>query len=262
MFFYKRATQQFNGREGETATLLSRCPLKSNGLGGGFAPRHLSRWVLSCKIGVCMKKTAFLIFLVLFCGSSLLAQTKLTQEEYAVYASVLKVIYEHNRKTYSNKSEFVFINETKVDSELELPASKRYKNLISDFNRRNLTSAIIEKKFSRGAYSETYYLTTQAEVDELFKKGRIEAEKRRVEAELNSSGRYLGSPTASCMLFYQKYPESSGHYNLSRVGFSGQFAMIQVKGDLCWNGFSRNYILKKIKGKWKIITFDGSEWIS
>jgi hypothetical protein len=35
--------QQINGREGETATLLSRCPLNSNGLGGGFAPRHLSR---------------------------------------------------------------------------------------------------------------------------------------------------------------------------------------------------------------------------
>ncbi|MDQ3749711.1 MAG: hypothetical protein M3367_12000 [Acidobacteriota bacterium] len=37
-----------NGREGETATFSSRCPLNSNGLGGGFAPRHLNRWVLSC----------------------------------------------------------------------------------------------------------------------------------------------------------------------------------------------------------------------
>ena len=37
------AIEQFNGREGETATLFSRCPLNSNGLDGGFAPRHLSR---------------------------------------------------------------------------------------------------------------------------------------------------------------------------------------------------------------------------
>ena len=29
--------------EATTATLLSRCPLNSNRLGGGFAPRHLSR---------------------------------------------------------------------------------------------------------------------------------------------------------------------------------------------------------------------------
>ena len=37
------ATEQFNGREGETATLYERRSLNSNGLGGGFAPRHLSR---------------------------------------------------------------------------------------------------------------------------------------------------------------------------------------------------------------------------
>jgi hypothetical protein len=35
--------EQFNGREGETATFLSRCPLNSNGFGGGFALRHLNR---------------------------------------------------------------------------------------------------------------------------------------------------------------------------------------------------------------------------
>jgi hypothetical protein len=43
-------SQQFNGREGETATFLSRCLLNSNGLGGGFAPRHLSRYMLRGKI--------------------------------------------------------------------------------------------------------------------------------------------------------------------------------------------------------------------
>ena len=40
------ATEQVIGREGETATLLSRCPLNSGGLGGGFAPRQLRRWAL------------------------------------------------------------------------------------------------------------------------------------------------------------------------------------------------------------------------
>lgn len=209
-----------------------------------------------------MQKIVFLIFLILFCGFNVSAQAKLTQEEYVVYASILKVIYKENRETYSNKSEFVFANETKVDPELELPASKRYKHLVDDFNRKNLTPAMIEKKFPRGAYSETYYLIAQAEIDELFEKGLVEAEKLRVEAESSSSGRSVASPTTDCIPFYQKYPESSGHYNLSRVGFSGRFAMVQIKGDLCWNGFSRNYILKKIKGKWKIITFEGTESIS
>ena len=35
-----------NGREGETATFYERCPLNSNGLGGGFAPRQFNRSVL------------------------------------------------------------------------------------------------------------------------------------------------------------------------------------------------------------------------
>jgi hypothetical protein len=39
--------QQFNGREGETATFFSHYLLTFGGLGGGFAPRHLNRWVLS-----------------------------------------------------------------------------------------------------------------------------------------------------------------------------------------------------------------------
>ena len=41
----ERAVEQIIGREGETATLLSRCPLNSNGRGGGFAPRQ----ILCCK---------------------------------------------------------------------------------------------------------------------------------------------------------------------------------------------------------------------
>jgi len=40
----QRAAQQFNGREGETATLLSSCVLNFSLRVGGFAPRHLSRW--------------------------------------------------------------------------------------------------------------------------------------------------------------------------------------------------------------------------
>ena len=38
-----RTGEQFNGREGETATLLSRCLVTLNLRGGGFAPRHLNR---------------------------------------------------------------------------------------------------------------------------------------------------------------------------------------------------------------------------
>ncbi len=39
--------QQFNGREGETATLYERRSLNPKLRGGGFAPRHLNRWAFS-----------------------------------------------------------------------------------------------------------------------------------------------------------------------------------------------------------------------
>jgi len=207
-----------------------------------------------------MQKIAFLIFVILFCGLNISAQTKLTQEEYAVYASVLKVIYKENRETYSNKSEFVIIDETKVDPEIDLPSSRKYKNLVADFNQKNSISGIVERKFPRGAYSETYYLVSQVEIDDINEKARIEYEKRFAVEKLNPS---IANPGGSSWtLFYQKYPEASGYYILSRVGFGGQFAMVQVEGDLGWNGFSRTYILKRVKGKWRIVTFSGSEWIT
>ncbi len=46
----KRRIEQFNGREGETATFLSRSFFNSELRGGGFAPRHLKRSTASLKI--------------------------------------------------------------------------------------------------------------------------------------------------------------------------------------------------------------------
>jgi len=40
----KGGSQQINGREGETATFLSRYLLNSELRSGGFAPRHLNRY--------------------------------------------------------------------------------------------------------------------------------------------------------------------------------------------------------------------------
>jgi hypothetical protein len=45
MIVNERRTQQFNGREGETATFFWRFLVNSELRGGGFAPRHLSRYV-------------------------------------------------------------------------------------------------------------------------------------------------------------------------------------------------------------------------
>src|SRR5688572_10564589 len=101
----------------------------------------------SRKFGKFMWKTTYSIIFFLICVFNVSAQTKLMKEEYAVYASVLKVLYNENRETYSNKSEFVFLNETKVDPELELPSDRKYRNLVKDFSRTHKTQGIIEKNF-------------------------------------------------------------------------------------------------------------------
>ena len=44
-FRKEKRVEQIIGREGETATFFSRCLFNSNGLGGGFAPRQLNRYV-------------------------------------------------------------------------------------------------------------------------------------------------------------------------------------------------------------------------
>ena len=46
----QKRVEQFNGREGETATLLSRGLLNSELRGGGFAPRHLKRCAASFEL--------------------------------------------------------------------------------------------------------------------------------------------------------------------------------------------------------------------
>ena len=47
----QRAAEQFNGREGETATLLSNRSFYPKLARGGFAPRHLSRYLASLRYG-------------------------------------------------------------------------------------------------------------------------------------------------------------------------------------------------------------------
>ena len=49
------------------------CPLNSNGLGGGFAPRHLKRWIASCK----WKLAEYVIWNRILHSSSSLPQLRL-----------------------------------------------------------------------------------------------------------------------------------------------------------------------------------------
>ena len=55
----QRAAEPINGREGETAALLSTGFFTLSLCGGGFAPRHLNRWMLLVLMLVSLAKSQY-----------------------------------------------------------------------------------------------------------------------------------------------------------------------------------------------------------
>jgi hypothetical protein len=200
-------------------------------------------------------KLVFLL-LITFSGLNLYGQAKLSQEEYNVYKTILNVIYKENRETYSNQSHFVILQKTKTDSELDLDliVNRKYKTLIKTFIRKNLVPAFVERNFP----FKTYHLVKQKEIDDLFEKGEIEFNKRY---EIEKKDERIVNPGGTTwMPFYEKFPEASGYYSLSRVAFDSNkvLAIAHVKREDIHSGFSYIYILRKEKDRWKIVASSGS----
>lgn len=203
-----------------------------------------------------MKKIIFTVLLIVISSFNVFAQTKVTKEEYAVYANILKMIYRENQQTYSNATQFVFLNNTsKGDSDISIET--KIKSLKSDFERKNKVSTKLERKFP---IKYIYFLISQNKLDQHFKNGEIELGKIR-ERNKSRAGKTIETGAEIWIPFYEKYPKAQGYYSFSRVGFSSNknFAMVCVNNDSNLFGFSRIYMLKNVKGKWKIVRFYGSE---
>jgi len=191
-----------------------------------------------------------------------LGQTEAASDARAVYSSVLNVIYKENRKTYSGKGHFVVLNISTTGNGPSTPSDEKYAALIRDFEKRNLTSVFLQKRLPIGVHSKTYYLVSQNEIDKLFGQGRLELERQNEAQKLATIKTVDICGSVYWTPFYEKYPEARGYYRLSRVGFSRTFAMVMVEREDVCGGFSRTYILKKTHGKWKIVTWMGTEWVA
>ena len=104
-------------------------------------------------------------------------------------------------------------------------------------------------------------MVSQNEIDKLFGQGRLELERQNEAQKLATIKTVDICGSVYWTPFYEKYPEAWGYYRLSRVGFSRTFAMVMVEREDVCGGFSRTYILKKTHGKWKIVTWMGTEWV-
>lgn len=207
-----------------------------------------------------MKKYFFAICLIFICFINFQAQKKISSEEYKVYAVILKDIYHVNFKEYKTKSAFVILNNTFQIKDIDTYKIDKIKSLLSNFRRANKTIAVFEEKIP---VKYDYEIIDKSKIDELLKIGREEleikeAEYKKLNIGITQGNDYIWNP------FYKKYPGSNGYYQFSKTGFSSNrnFAVLHVERKAGSSGDSTIYILKKIRGKWKIHFSYGHGWVS
>lgn len=203
-------------------------------------------------------KIFFASLLILFGNIAFYAQSILTKNEYAVYATVLRNIYKdlvENEREVSGKKgnrSFVILDKTKISQDSETSFDETFHKLkvsgiTNDFIKKNKVSAKLQKNI-RVNYQ--YDIVDKNEVDRLLELGKIEVEKERQTTQRNTTG----CADEHWRIFHKNYQNSSGYYQFSRVGFSldKTFAYVEIYGEGgSWQSNMR-YILRKIRGKWKI----------
>ncbi|HQU91694.1 MAG TPA: hypothetical protein PLK77_05320 [Pyrinomonadaceae bacterium] len=210
-----------------------------------------------------MLNAKILVLFLLFAVCPGLGQTGHSTSEYAVYGAVLRTIYTENRRDYANKSHFVIIDRTLKSDAVNTPTSRRFSNLVNKFEKLNSSEYSIERKLPPGEYSKEYHLISPSDLDELFLDGKREYD-RRIQ-ETRRSGKLpvidiCGS--AYWHPFYQKFPEASGHYRLSRVAISGSYALVRIQREDVCGGFDTTDLLLKTKKGWRVIWSAGSQWVA
>lgn len=189
-------------------------------------------------------------FLILSIGASPVLAQRIGSEEYRVYATVLKNVDFINRRDGDLSKDRVILDRTEFVTESS--ASEGGK-LFRSLERRNLRRSVLENKLARFGYRKTYHLVPRTEAVVLIQESQKQFDAVRAAAKIQA----LMVCGSSWKLFYKKYPDASGYTTLSRVGFSRGSAVVQVRQEFECGDFSFIYILKRIRGRWRIHRFYG-----
>lgn len=197
-----------------------------------------------------MKKYFLAVFLIFFCFINFSAQAKISTEEYKIYAVILKNIYRVNLKEYKIKSSFVILNNTFQPIDIDTYKIDKIKGLLNNFRRANETIAVLDKRIP---VKFNYTIIDKSEIDELLKIGSKELEVKKAEYKKRNMGirwgnSYVWKP------FNEKFPNSNGYHQFSKIGFSSKrnFAVVYVDREAGFSNDFTIYILKKSKGNWTI----------
>ena len=204
------------------------------------------------------------LLLITFLATSLfthvaVSQAASTGDECAVYNALMKSTYRDERVEFPTDSYYVIYRQTKIEDDLHLDVAKNHRDLAASFIAANKYPASLTSNLDFAKY----YLVEEQEINEYFEKAQAEIKAIEAEAKAQNAGVII-LPTNYWRLFHQKYPNAYGLYSLSRVGFSRnkEYALVQIVRDSALTGYSRTYLLRKVKGTWEPITWSGSSSIS
>jgi hypothetical protein len=196
-----------------------------------------------------------------FCVTPLLAQARVSPEEYAIYGVVLRSFYRRSAMQSQQGPVFVILSETATGNG-SLPDELRMKGLTRSFLRRNRYTAHLEAKFP---IRHKLSIVSKLELDQLIDMGARDA---AVTTERYKAGKiriFAPSCGSEWKYFNEKFSdEAPGYYQFSRIGFSKdhKFALVSFNGEGgCWKSWDV-YVLKRDKRGWTIYSAGGSFEIS
>lgn len=209
-----------------------------------------------------MRKLIFAIILLFICNFALSAQSKLTEEEYSVYAAILKKIRPDSLKDNTTQIYFVILDITGNSYTYDERKVSKIRGLAKHFKLVNKSPAKIENSFP---IKQRYEITNISEIKKLLDLGGREFNETQQKRREKGQAIFAEDDGTYWKYFNKKYSSSGGYYQFSRVGFSSnkQFALVNLeyRGESS-SGSSTSYILKKTRGKWNIYSSGGYSWIS
>lgn len=222
-----------------------------------------------------MKILIFAVLSIVFCSFNLYAQASTNGEEYAVYAAVMKKLYEKNSKHDELETSFVIfentveLDQTTLDNNLKnkrildyldvtTPPNNSttfvFEDLLKNLKENNKNSTKLERQFP---VEYKYSFINKGELEKLLEEGKKEYEEelRKCKCVFIGTG-FIWQP------FFRKYKNYNGYYSFSKVGFSSdkQFALVYFKTESGDTGSSTFYVLEKVNNKWEVRKNFGSSW--
>lgn len=205
-----------------------------------------------------------MLLLLLFANSSF-AQSA-TSEEASIYSLVLKAVVDSHTTFFTNSTDIVpllIIKETMLADSISPQTGEKepssQKGLGSNFVRVNQEPIVLTQQFS---LDQRFRLVSTVEINDLIAESKKIYERERVREEERHFERTGQKVTTSrgCdglwSLFDKRFPDDSGYFRLSRIGYSNnrRFALVEVDGlGACWNS-NHSIYLKKTRSGWKIYT--------